>query len=337
MFASRTVNDEIISLFFGLLLAITVFRLGEENRNPGIGRAICFGGALAGLIGSGPAGITVLLTLIVTFGVSPLISLDRGASAQRAFRRLLDSRDLLLGALASLIIALVTLFTRFYSDPGALAGLGEVFADWGRLIATESGDTPTQFFILSLLLYEIVAIVFAVKAAIAEPPAEDRAVGIDWSYPAVWFLASLVIFSFSSGRQPEHAVLIAFPLLLLGGFGFGDSLESLLATGDRRRRFGLLVLAVIGVVIALISTLVLIGRVDTAGDRGDAIVQVLAAAVVALGPLIVLAYTLGDQLGRVSGWAPVRAAALIGLAAVAVAVDAEVDGRAQLLPAGGRQ
>src|SRR5689334_11719100 len=151
-----------------------------------------------------------------------------GAVVQRAVRRLLDSRQLLLGALISLVIALVTLFTRFFSDPGAISGLGEVFADWGRLIATESGTTPTQFFILSMLLYEIVAIVFAISAAVTEPRTEDGATGIDWSYPAVWFLASLVIFSFSSGRQPEHAVLVAFPLLLLGGFGLGDTVETML-------------------------------------------------------------------------------------------------------------
>jgi uncharacterized protein (TIGR03663 family) len=316
VFASRTVNDEIVSLFFGFLLFITVFRLGDADRTPGIGRAICLGGALAALIGSGPAGITVLLTLGIMFAVSPVISIDHGAVVQRAVRRLLDSRQLLLGALISLVIALVTLFTRFFSDPGAISGLGEVFADWGRLIATESGTTPTQFFILSMLLYEIVAIVFAISAAVTEPRTEDGATGIDWSYPAVWFLASLVIFSFSSGRQPEHAVLVAFPLLLLGGFGLGDTVETMLATGDLRRRFGLLMLAVIGLIIALISTLVLIGRVDTAINRNDALTQVLAAAIVALGPMVVLTYTMGDQLGRLTGWTPVRAAAIAGLAIV---------------------
>jgi len=314
--ASRTVNDEVVSLLFGFLLFITVFRLGEDGRVPGIGRAICLGGALAGLIGSGPAGITVLLTLAIMFAVSPVISVDHGAIVQRAVRRMLDSRQLLLGAVVSLVIALVTLFTRFFSDPGALSGLGEVFADWGRLIATESGTTPTQFFILSMLLYEILAIVFAIKAAVSEPREEEGVAGIDWSYPAVWFLSSLVIFSFSSGRQPEHVVLVAFPLLLLGGMGLGDTIETLLATGDLRRRFGLLMLAVVGLIVALISTLVLIGRVDTALNKNDALTQVLAAAIVGLGPMVVLAYSIGDQLGRLTGWTPVRAAALAGLAIV---------------------
>lgn len=317
VFASRTVNDEIISLFFGVLLATTIVRMGEEARTPSIARALCLGGALAALIGSGPAGITVLLTLVITFGVAPLISLDRGAGLQRASRRLLGSRTLLGGAIASFVIALVTLFTRFFSDPGALAGLGEVFADWGRLIATDSSETPTQFFILALLLYEIVAVIFAIKAAIADPPAGERFRGIDWSFPAVWFIATLVIFSFSSGRQPEHTVLIAFPLLLLGGFGLGDALEALLTTPvDVRRRVVLFTLTVLGASIALISTIVLIGRVDTATDRGDAMIQVLAAAVVALGPMIVLGYTLGDGLGRTLGWTPVRAAALLGVVAL---------------------
>jgi uncharacterized protein (TIGR03663 family) len=316
VFGGRTANDQIVTLFFAFLIAILVFRIGQAERTPGIGWAIALGAALAGLIGSGPAGITVLVVLAAMFGVSPLISLDRGAAVQRAIQRVLGSRELLAGLIVSFAITLVTLFTRFYSDPGAIAGLGEVWADWGRLIATESGDTPTQFFILALLLYEIPAIVFAVKAAVAETATDTDATGIDWSYPAVWFLASLVIFSFSSGRRPEHAILIAFPLLLLAGIGLGDTIESLLDTGVLRRRFGLLILTVFGATIALISTLILIGRVDTATDSGDAMTQVLAAAIVALGPMVILAYSLGDQLGRTIGWAKVRAAVLVGIAAV---------------------
>ena len=84
----------------------------------------------------------------------------------------------------------------------------------------DRSGAPRQFFIFSLLLYEILTIVFAIKAAVSEPRTEDGVAGIDWSYPAVWFLSWLVIFSFSSGRQPEHAVLVAFPLLLLGGMGW---------------------------------------------------------------------------------------------------------------------
>ena len=316
VFASRIVNDEIVGLFFGTLFAMTVFRLGEADRAPGIGRAIALGLAVAGLIGSGPAGISLLLVLIVMFGISPAISLDRGDAVQRALRRVLESRDLLLGAIASFVVALFTIFTRFFSDPGAISGLGDVVSEWGQMIATESTDTPTQFFVLALLLYEIVAIIFAVKAALTAPADERAEPVIDWSYPAVWFLASLVLFSFSSGRQPEHSVLIAFPLLLLGGFGLGDAIESIVETGEHRRRAGTLVLAVIGMIIALIATLVLIGRVDSSTDRGDAVVQVLAAALVALGPMIILVYTLGDQLGRLTGWRAVRSAGLIGVAVV---------------------
>ena len=301
---------------FGFALVVMLFRFGQADRTPGIGRAIALGLLLAGLIGTGPAGLTVLLVLAITFGIAPLISADRGDSIKRAANRLLQGHDLLAGFALALAITLITLYTRFFSDPGAISGLGDVFADWGRLIATESSDTPTQFFVLSLFLYELVAIVFAIKAAIAEPESEGDSTGIDWSFPAVWFLASLVIFSFSSGRQPEHTVLIAFPLLLLGGFGLGDAIEKVLATGQHRRRVGMLILTAFAATIALISTLVLIGRVDTAADRGDALFGVFAAAVIALGPMVVVTYSLGDQLGRIAGWAPVRAAALLGVAAV---------------------
>ncbi len=316
VFSSRTVNEEIITLFFAFLVMITVFRLGQAERTPGIGRAIVLGLALAGLIGSGPAGISVLIILALTMLVSLFVAQDRGSTVRSAVSRVLGTRDLLAGFAASLIISIAIMFTRFFSEPGAISGLGEIFADWGRMVASAASDTPTQFFILSILLYEIVAVVFAVKAAIGDAREEASTPLIDWTYPAVWFLGSLLLFSFSSGRSPEQAVLVTFPLLLLAGMGLGDAIDSLLVDEENKRRAGILLLAVMGVTIAFISTLVLVGRVDTAIDRGDAIIQVIAAAVVALGPLVILAYSLGDSLGRTSGWAPVRGAVLLGITAV---------------------
>lgn len=316
VFASRTVNEEIITLFFAFLLLVTLFRMGESTRIPGVGRAIVLGLALAGLVGSGPAGISVLIVLAVMLIISVFVAEDRGAIVRFALSRLTGDRTLLVGFVASVVVSTITMFTRFFTDPGAISGLGEVFADWGRMVASEASETPTQFFILSLLLYEIVAIVFAVKSAVGDTRDGSKPATIDWTYPAVWFLGSLLLFSLSSGRSPEQAVLVTFPLLLLAGMGLGDAIDSLLANGEYKRRAGILVLIVMGVTIAFISTLVLVGRVDTAIDRGDAITQVIAAAVVALGPLVVLAYTLGDQLGRSAGWAPVRSAILLGITAV---------------------
>lgn len=316
VFASRTVNEEIVTLFFALLLLVTVFRIGDANRHPGIGRAVVLGLALAGLVGSGPAGISVLLVLALTMIGALFVAQDRGATFRSAVGRLTQDRTLLIGFVASLVLSTITMFTRFFTDPGAISGLGEIFGDWGRMVASEASETPTQFFILSILLYEIVAIAFAVKSAIGDARQDSAPTQIDWTYPAVWFLGSLLLFSFSSGRSPEQAVLVTFPLLLLAGMGLGDAIDSLLENDAYSRRAGILLLTVMGVTIAFISTLVLVGRVDTAIDRGDAITQVIAAAVVALGPLVILAYSLGDQLGRGAGWAPVRSAVLLGITAV---------------------
>ena len=315
MFASRSVNGEIFGLFFGTLLFVTIFRFGEDGRKPGIGRALLLGVSLAAIIGSGPSSITLLVSLIITFAVSRFVSLDRGATISRALTRLRESRQLLLVTAISFVITLGILFTRFFSDPHAISGLGEVFRDWGRLLASSPGSISTQFFVLSTLLYEILAVVFAIKVAFTATSAEtaDR---IDWSYPAVWFLTSLIIFSFSSGRQPEHAVLVAFPIILLGGFGLGDTLQSIFTSANRHNRLGLFVAVIVGVILALLATLILIGRVDTAIDRNDALVQVLAAAILALGPLVVIAYSLGEQIGRGMGWIHVRAGVFTAVAIV---------------------
>jgi uncharacterized protein (TIGR03663 family) len=315
VYASRTANEEIDALFFGVLLVVTIFRFGDELRTPGIGRAVTLGLALAALIGCGPSAINLLVTLIIMFGAAPFVSLDNGQTGKRAVARLTESRQLGLIALASFIVSLVILFTRFFSDPGAISGIGTVFGDWTKLVANATGSVSTQYFILTILLYEVLAVVFAIKVVFG---ALNQGTGrlFDWSYPAVWFLAALVLFSFSSGRQPEQAVLVAFPLLLLGGFGLGDTIETFARSANRTNRLGLLAVITFGLAIALISVLVLIGRVDSATDRQDAVVQVLAASIIALGPLVVLAYALGEQLGKDYGWPKVRAAVLIGVGAL---------------------
>lgn len=316
VFASRTVNDEIVGLFMGMALITCVFRLGQTGREPGIGLPIIIGATLAALIGSGPAAITLLLIIVATGMIAPFVSATYGSLVRAAIDQLTGNQRNALAVAASFVITLITLFTRFFSDPGSLSGLGEGFGEWGRMIATRSSDTPTQFFILSILLYEILALVFAFKAAVAEPRQDAERPVIDWALPAIWFLLSLVLFSFSSGREPEHAALIVFPLLLLGGIGLGDTLQAVLERPDARRNLGVLVMTVLGLTVALVAILVLIGRVDTAIDKGDAVFQVFAAALIALAPMVVLTYMFCEQLGRSIGWRPVRAAALLGVAIV---------------------
>ena len=316
VYASRTVNEEIVALFMGTALIVSVFRLGQGDRTPGLALPVIFGATLAALIGSGPSAITLLVVIVATGVIAPFVSSSYGTVLRTALDRLMNDRRAFIAAVSSFVITLVTLFSRFFSDPGALGGLGQVLADWGSLIATRSSATPTQFFILSLLLYEILAVVFAFKAAIAEPRPDEIRPPIDWSIPAIWFLLALVLFSFSSGRETEHAALIVFPLLLLGGIGLGDTLRAVLDRGDGRRNLGVLILTVLGLTVALLAALVLIGRIDTAADKGDAVFQVFAAALIALAPMVVLAYTYSDHLGKAVGWRPVRAAVLLGVAIV---------------------
>ena len=74
-------------------------------------------------------------------------------------------------------------------------------------------------------------------------------------------------------------------------------------------------LAVVGLIIALISTLVLIDRVDSAINRNDALDPSSRRSSVARPDDRPRLHD-GDRLGRLTGWTAVRAAALAGLGIV---------------------
>ena len=163
------------------------------------------------------------------------------------------------------IVTIVVFFTRLFSDLTAISGVGGTLADWGRLIASTNSTSPTQFFLLATLLYEILAIAFAIFAANRTNAIVPSA--LPWSFFVGWFTAALLIFSFTSGRSPEQAVHTALPLVLLGGAGLGDLVSALDLNRLSRNRIGALFAAMVGLVIAVIAFVVLIDRTNDAIDR----------------------------------------------------------------------
>ena len=316
IFGSRTANDAQVGLFFGMLTVVALIKIGAPDRPTIEGAAVLLGFALAAAVASGPATIS----LLVAIGVGIILSGVGGGRSGDAFRvalmRLGGEPRALIAMAASALLTLVALVTRLFSDPDAIAGLGTELADWGRLIFSDATTTPTQFFLLAILLYEIVAVVLAVTVVVvgSSPTAERRSV--DWLLPAGWFIGAFVLFSFSAGRAPEHTVFVAFPLLLLAGMGLGDVVERFLAGRDDTPALVGFLFATLGVVVALIAVLILIGRIDTAVSRSNAVVQVLAAALIALAPLIVVAISLGDRIAKVDGVRPVNATILLAVALV---------------------
>ncbi|MGH2533068.1 MAG: hypothetical protein ACRDJW_12285 [Thermomicrobiales bacterium] len=294
LYASRTADPPIAIACFSLLFVVCFLRAGLPDRTEASRRtsALAAGVALALMFGSGPASITVMITLAVGIAVGLAADGSDGA-LRRALDALVGAGPASLAFLAGFIVATVALFSRFFSDLTALAGIGESVADWGRLMTTETSATPTQFFVLSLLLYEIAAIAFAVAAASRGETGQTGR--LSWVFFAGWFVGALLLFSFASGRAPEHAGHVALPLVLLGGGAIGDVIAAL----DRRDLFhgrgGALLVALLGLVISGIALLVLIGRLDTAIDESRATVEAILVGALVVIPLLFAVVVLANR------------------------------------------
>lgn len=291
--ASRTATPQGVVAFLSLLALVALLRSGGSDDSPTASRRwlAVLGFAAGALIASGPSGLTSLLSLGI--GLTVAASGEPNGAVRNGLAsavRVPGGPLILLGTFAATIL---TLFTRLFSDLGAIAGVGSTVADWGELLAERSSATPTTFFLLAVLLYEPLAILLAAVAALRGRA--TRGAGLGWPLFGGWFVTALVLWSFSSGREPHHAVHVVLPLILLGGGVLGD----LLSAVDRRDVTGgvggALSLALLGLMTGLISTVILIGRVDRAVDQRAAAIQ---AAVVLTLVVVPLAYAVFVLIGR---------------------------------------
>ena len=156
------------------------------------------------------------------------------------------------------------------------------------MLSTTATNTPTQFFLLAILLYEIVPVVFSVVAASRGDRGEPGQ--LSWISLGAWFLVSLLLFSFSSGATPSHAVNVALPLVLLGGGELGAIVARLKPRELVRGQSGLLLLILTGLIVAILSWLVLLGRISNAINQQQAIFEAIAAFLLAIFPLSFAAY-----------------------------------------------
>jgi uncharacterized protein (TIGR03663 family) len=316
VFASRMATPEIAVAFLTLLFLTALLFAGRTDPATGArgGWAATAGASLAALIGSGPSALTALVALGV--GLAVAASTERDGAVRRGLAAVTGPRGAAPAAVAFLATLLV-LFTRFFSDLGAITGVGQTIADWGNVLAERSVETPTQFFLFAALLYEPLAVLFAVVAALRGRASRDG--GLGWPLFGAWFVAALLLWSFSSGREPQHAVHVALPLVLLGGAVLGD----LLAALDRRDFStgpgGALALALLGFLIGLTSATILLGRVDAATDQRAAALQV---AVVATLVVVPLAYVVFVLVGRERATGRGRQPAILALLVVALLLGA---------------
>lgn len=257
--ASRAQVTTSAGVFALLLVMVSLLRAGHGNESDSARMrwSAGFGIGLGLVLASGPAALSALLALAIGVALS---SIGGAASAPRTgLTSLLTSRRQGIAAFIAFVVTVLTLFTQLFTSLSALKGLGTTFSNWVRLIGSGSSTTPGQFFVLAIGLYELLAVLFAIVAVVAVANPEKPSFG-----PALfggWFIASLVLFSLSSGRQPEHAAYVVLPLVLLAGIGLGDTVERIDPITGMGARGWSFVSVMIGVIISFCAIVVLAGRI----------------------------------------------------------------------------
>ncbi|HEU0115848.1 MAG TPA: hypothetical protein VFQ80_14280, partial [Thermomicrobiales bacterium] len=292
VYASRVADPEPLIAFLALLLAVAILRAGIEAAPVGVVRrwAGVAGFALAALLAAGPSAITVLIALVVAFAIA---ARDPAGAPRQGLRALAAARGAVIWLAASFVITLLTLFSRLWSDPAALVGIVQTFGDWAGRIAGGPAAVPTSFFLLSLFLYEPVSLLLALVGA-ARGRSLPAAPAIGTLFGA-WFVAALLLWSFSNGRTPQQAIHVAMPLVLLAGGVFGDLLARIDWDDVRRGDGGAIALAVLGLIVGLGALGVLLHRAADPFDRSTASIT---AAVVVMAVIVPLVWALRNMTVR---------------------------------------
>ena len=182
VYISRLATTEIYVAAFTLLTLVAFLRVGNPTRSEEgrLAWAFAVGTGLAAMLGSGPSALSVLISVIAAAVVAALLdNRDENAFRQSA-HVFATSNRILVTFLAGFGVSLVAIFSRFFTEFGALAGIGETFADWGRLLSTAlEPDTDEVFFLLVVLLNQILAVLLAIVAASQSAPRCRTAADLD--------------------------------------------------------------------------------------------------------------------------------------------------------------
>lgn len=338
VFASRTSDPIIAVAFFSLLAFVAILRAGNIEAEPVTSTttrtwAIVVGFAIAATLGSGPEGVTALIALAVGLAVGVLSDPGKNDQARGAvaggLRAILHDRAALTSGFVTLVISLIVLFSRGFSDIGALSGITKTFTTWGRMMTTQSSTTPVQFFLYTSVLYEILAVVFAIVAvtagrSAAAPTTEVRRSELLPAALAGWFITALLLQSLASGRQPDQLTIVTLPLVLLGGLGLGYMLERIPWGRFLNTSAGVIPVAMLAIVIGVIAALVLVARSNDPAQSNQSFLDIALPIVFVI--LVVVAPLVFLLAGRTStrseirylGWSAMLVVAfLLGLYTIA--------------------
>ncbi|MCC7021930.1 MAG: hypothetical protein IT338_03840, partial [Thermomicrobiales bacterium] len=168
VYASRVVSPEIVIAALALGAVACLARLGDGERNRGArGPAVALGIVTGAAFAAGPSAVTVAITLIVAIAAAAISA--PGGTIRRGLAAL-SRRDALPAFLLAAIVTVILAFTRILSYPAGMAGVGETLAAWWQLLVGTSSGQPAQLFLLALVIYEPLALAFAVVALVPSPP-----------------------------------------------------------------------------------------------------------------------------------------------------------------------
>jgi uncharacterized protein (TIGR03663 family) len=326
VYTSRLVDSNILIVASALLIVVATCRAGlaAVNGEP-VRRWAGLGGLGTGLLlASGPASVSVLIALGIGVLVSIALDPDRVRGIEPdgiqspsrpttnvvviGLQAIMTRQTSLIAFAITFVVTVVTLFTRLFSDLGALQGVVELFADWGRLVGSGAPAIPTQFFLLAVLLYELLAVIFAIVRISIRPGVETgsdpvdrrRQAHLSWPFFLGWFGGTLILFAFSSGREANDTVQVVLPLLLVAGLGLGSLAESIDWRAATHGGGLLITLAALGLAMTLFAVAILAGDGPQGGTSAGAnAFQVAVVAVLVGGGMLLLAYTTIQRLRRV--------------------------------------
>ena len=328
VYTSRLVNSNILLALSAMVIVVAVARAGTAVT---AGRDLRRWGLMAGigvglLLASGPASISVLISLAIGLIASAALDPHRAARHDQAdngrtgqhsphtasginaithgTRALLTNPASVTALVIGFVVTILTLFSRIFSDLSDLRGIGDIFIDWGRLIGSGATAIPTQYYLLVVLLYELLAVIFAI-VAILMPAARSRSgaasdgrdsATLDWPFFVGWFAATLIIFAFSSGRAASDSIQVVLPLVLMGGIGIGRLIETIDWAAALRGGL-IIVLAVLGIVAGVVAAAVLASKsAQNNTDPFAGFLQVAIVLIIIVGGMLYLAFGVSSGL-----------------------------------------
>ncbi|MCA9879060.1 MAG: hypothetical protein KC442_14815, partial [Thermomicrobiales bacterium] len=284
VYASRVINPDVIIALCALAVVIALAALGRNRR--GALPAVSIGVAAGAALGTGPAALTVAITLVIGFAAAALT--EPTGTLAAGLRGLRQPKNAL-WCLLAFVFTVVVVFTRLLSYPAGISGVWDTVGAWRGLLLGPGAGQPVALFLLVLLVYELLALLFALVALTSDhtPPADARVLF------AAWSLAAFCLWSFSPGRAPEMAIHVVLPVALLAGIGLGHTLHHIKWHSVWQGTAGVLALAMLGFVVGLAAIGVLLAR-------GNDLGQGLAGAMPPVAVLCLVVVPLAYVIWRIS-------------------------------------